>query len=169
MILQTDSYKQYHWTMRIHDTTRTVLVSVQPDWGQVPLEHGSLAGQDGGRRYREGPRVTRADIEEALDCLRGALQIPAVETEVAPHRGEPTAGGCLCGFWPGMRVAASRSGSSTFTVVNKISRCEALGNHVEALLCKVWYPMTVATVSGYVIGELLELVKAKRRAGCHPL
>ena len=22
-ILQTDSYKQYHWTMRIHDTTRT--------------------------------------------------------------------------------------------------------------------------------------------------
>ena len=23
LILQTDSYKQYHWTMRIHDTTRT--------------------------------------------------------------------------------------------------------------------------------------------------
>jgi hypothetical protein len=22
-ILQTDSYKQYHWTMRIHNTTRT--------------------------------------------------------------------------------------------------------------------------------------------------
>ena len=51
-------------------------------------------------------------------------------------------------------------GYPTFTVVNTDPRCEALTNHVEPLLCKVWYPMTVATISGYVIEELLTLVRA---------
>jgi nicotinamide phosphoribosyltransferase len=51
-------------------------------------------------------------------------------------------------------------GYPSFTVVNTDPRCEALTNHVEALLCKVWYPMTVATISGYVIEALGTLVTA---------
>src|SRR5262245_63418520 len=35
-----------------------------------------------------------------------------------------------------------------------------MSNNVVNLLCYVWYTMTVATISGYVIKELLNLVRA---------
>ena len=75
LILQTDSYKHYHWTMRIHDTTRTYSylssrVGAQHAWNTaVGLQYYLM-------EYLEGPRVTKADIDEALDYLRGHFKSP---------------------------------------------------------------------------------------------
>jgi nicotinamide phosphoribosyltransferase len=75
LILQTDSYKQYHWTMRIHDTTRTYSylssrIGAKHPWNTaVGLQYYL-------KEYLEGPRVTTADIEEALEYLRAHFKYP---------------------------------------------------------------------------------------------
>ena len=158
LILQTDSYKHYHWTMRIHDTTRTYSY-LSSRIGAKHAWNTAVGLQYYLKEYLEGPRVTRADIEEALDYLRAHFRYPQLNP-MWSHIVE-TYGGRLplriLAWDEGCRVPV---GYPTFTVVNTDPRCEALTNHVEPLLCKVWYPMTVATISGYVIEELLTLVRA---------
>ena len=158
LILQTDSYKQYHWTMRIHNTTRTYSY-LSSRIGAKHAWNTAVGLQYYLKEYLEGPRVTTADIDEALDYLRAHFKYPQLNP-MWSHIVE-TYGGRLP-----LRILAWDEGSRvpvgypTLTVVNTDARCEALTNHVEPLLCKVWYPMTVATISGYVIGELLKLVRA---------
>ena len=157
-ILQTDSYKQYHWMMRIHNTTRTYSY-LSSRIGAKHAWNTAVGLQYYLKEYLEGPRVTRADIEEALDYLRAHFKYPQLNP-MWSHIVETYDGRLplrILAWDEGSRVPM---GYPTFTVVNTDPRCEALTNHVEPLLCKVWYPMTVATISGYVIGELLELVRA---------
>jgi nicotinamide phosphoribosyltransferase len=160
LIVRTDAYKQGHWYMTVKGTTK-FFSYMGPRIGSIHEKVNLFGLQYYLLEYLAGPgRVTMADIEEAEWVNENLFAIPHFnrkmwEKIVKVH------GGALplriCAWDEGEAVP---TGFPMFSVVNTDDDCQALTNHFEPLLAKVWYPSTVTTLSGGVIKLLGESVRA---------
>lgn len=152
-ILQTDAYKCGHWNMVLKGTTRFYSYLSSRIGAKHPF--ATWYGlQYYLKEYLEGSRITREDIEEANDVCGHVFERPNFNKPMWEHILH-TYGGRLplriCAWDEGEKVP---TGFPMFTVVNTDPLCASMTNHFEPLLAKVWYPTTVATVSGHVISRL---------------
>jgi nicotinamide phosphoribosyltransferase len=145
LILQTDSYKFTHWKQYPAGTERvySYLESRGGMFGQVVffgLQYYLL-------KYLQGAVVDEQDVHEAQSFVDqhigpGMFNADGWMHIVRRH------GGCLP-----VVIKAAPEGSIIdvrnvlVTIENTDPRCYWLTNYLETLLLKVWYPITVATLS----------------------
>lgn len=157
-IIQTDFYKDGHWAMEKQGTEH-VSSYMAPRVGATHDWTTMFGLQYYLEKYLAGVRITHDSIGEAYDLHKAmAMQenfnwkmwerILSVHGGLLPLR--------ILAWDEGCRVPV---GFPAFTIINTDPRCAALTNHVESLLAKIWYPMTVATVSGHVVASCKKFVQ----------
>jgi len=154
LVLQTDSYKFTHWK-QYPPGTEYVYSYLESRGGMFPrtLFFGLqyyLA------RYLQGPVVTEDDVKEAREF---------VDRHIGP--GQFNFDGWMhivrdCGGKLPVVIKAVPEGSAVdvqnvlMTIENTDPQCYWLTNYLETLLLKVWYPITVATLSQAIRKVILD-------------
>lgn len=153
IIIQTDFYKDTHWAMMLAGTTR-VYSYMSSRVGATHPWVSWFGMQYYLEKYLAGVRVTREMLQEAQE-LHFAMAMKPNFNYAMWQRIIQVHGGRLplriCAWDEGSRIP---TGFPAFTVVNTDPECQALTNHVEPLLAKIWYPTTVATISGATVEML---------------
>src|SRR5579859_2938578 len=145
LVLQTDSYKFTHWK-QYPPGTEYVYSYLESRGGMFHqtlffgLQYYLL-------NYLRGVVVNEADVREARDFVDGHLGPGLFNLDGWMHVARD-----LGGRLP-VEIKAAPEGSTVdvqnvlMTIENTDPRCYWLTNYLETLLLKVWYPITVATLS----------------------
>ena len=157
LILQTDSYKFTHWKQYPPGTEHvySYLESRGGMFGQVVF----FGLQYYLQRYLSGSVVSEEDVAEAQDFVDQHLGPGMFNAEgwrhiVRNHRGRLP-----------VEIRAAAEGSVVtvsnvqMTIENTDPRCYWLPNYLETLLLKVWYPITVATLSSAIRRVILNALE----------
>ncbi|MES1973814.1 MAG: nicotinate phosphoribosyltransferase [Pseudomonadota bacterium] len=149
-VLNTDSYKTSHFLQYPPDTQR-VFAYAESRGGAY--EHSLFFGLQAILKQEFGRPVTRRDVDEACDVLRDhGVPFNAHGWDLLLHRHE--------GRLP-IEIRAVAEGSivpaheALMTVVNTDPDFPWLTSYVETALLRVWYPVTVATISWHVRQRIL--------------
>jgi nicotinamide phosphoribosyltransferase len=145
LVLQTDSYKFTHWKQYPPGTEHvySYLESRGGMFGQIVF----FGLQYYLERYLSGVVVTDGDVKEARDFVDQHLG-PGMFNQSAWMHIVLKHGGSLP-----VAIKAAPEGSVVdvsnvlMTIENTDPACYWLPNYLETLLLKVWYPITVATLS----------------------
>lgn len=144
-VLNTDSYKTSHY-LQYPPATRRVFAYAESRGG--PYDRTLFFGLQAILKNEFGRPVTRRDVDEARDVLRDhGVPFNAHGWDLLLHRHE--------GRLP-IEVRAVPEGSvvpthqALMTVVNTDPDFAWLTSYVETALLRVWYPVTVATISWHV-------------------
>ncbi len=145
LVLQTDSYKFTHWK-QYPPGTEYVYSYLESRGGMFP-QTLFFGLQYYLRQYLQGPVVTEDDVSEAQQFVDRHIGPGQFNTDgwmhIVRHHG---------GKLP-VVIKAVPEGSSVdvqnvlMTIENTDPQCYWLTNYLETLLLKVWYPITVATLS----------------------
>lgn len=145
LVLQTDSYKFTHWKQYPPGTE--FVYSYLESRGGMFAQTLFFGLQYYLLEYLSGPVVTAEDVSEARDFVNAQIG-PGVFhydgwTHVVRHHGGrlPVV---IKAVPEGVRVDTH---NVLMTIENTDPQCYWLTNYLETLLLKVWYPITVATLS----------------------
>lgn len=156
-LLRTDSYKFTHWKQYPPKTAR--IYSYLESRGGMFDNTVFFGLQYYLKQYLEGPRFTKADIDEADEFCRQHLGSALFNRDGWTRLFEKHQG-----ILP-VRIKAVPEGKVVplhnvlATIENTDPEFPWLTNYLETLLLKVWYPTTVATLSREIkkiIGGFLE-------------
>lgn len=153
IILATDSYKFSHWRQYPPGITR-IFSFFESRGGEAPetLFYGL---QYYLKRYLTGVRVTDEVIEEAREVIALHMGDASIFNEAGWRHIQERHGGRLP-----VEIRAVREGervpvsNALMTVVNTDSAVPWLTNHLETLLCKIWYPISVGSRSYKMRGRV---------------
>jgi nicotinamide phosphoribosyltransferase len=144
-LLQTDSYKVTHWP-QYPKGTQTVYSYLESRGGQFP-ETVFFGLRYYLKKYLQGVRVYGDNIREASEITRMHFGRDLFNGDgwrhiLRDHNGHLP-----------LRIKAPAEGvvvpvhNVLMTIENTCPQCYWLTNYVESVLLKVWYPITVATLS----------------------
>lgn len=148
LLLMSDSYKTSHWLQYPAKTTNVYSYLESRGSDEKELTHTLFFGlQYLLKRYLVGKPITLKAIKEAKDYYDMHLG-PGIFNEEGWHYIHSVHGGRLP-----VSIKAVAEGSFVptknvlLTIENTDPKCYWLTNFLETLLCQLWYPITVASIS----------------------
>lgn len=146
ILLKTDSYKFSHY-LQFPPGSQYVHSYLESRGGTISDETIFFGLQYYLKKYLEGCVVTKEMVDEASDLVAAHMG-PGLFNRtdwmyiVDKHKGRLPVE--IRAIPEGTRVNVS---NALVTIINTDPRCYWLPNYLETLLLKVWYPITVATLS----------------------
>ena len=154
LVLNTDSYKLAHWQQYPEDTEGVYSYWESRDGARYRTT--TFFGlQYLVKRYLEGAAVNEADAEEAFELARHHFGDASLFNYqgwldlINRHEGRLPVR--IKAVPEGMAVPV---GNVMMTIENTDPAFYWLPNYLETLLCRLWYPTNVATLSGAVIDRI---------------
>jgi nicotinamide phosphoribosyltransferase len=145
LVLQTDSYKFTHWKQYPPGTE--YVYSYLESRGGMFAQTMFFGLQYYLLEYLEGAVVNAGDVNEAREFVDGHIGPAAFNAEGWMHIVQRHGGRLPVIIKAVPEGTQVDTHNVLMTIENTDSRCYWLTNYLETLLLKVWYPITVATLS----------------------